>query len=222
MRDHHTAYDLYATDRCERVLLTLLGDVGPWSERIYLAGGLAPRYLVGRLPDGAGAHVGTTDVDLIVGLALGDEAPETYRTLHNNLNNAGFEQIGPSFRWSRTVDGASVGVCGLSELCRRHRRTTAPLNLWRDAIGRARWPAPRTGPKPSSTRIRRWTQRSTIYRGLPGTADAPPPVRSATGRLDLPEISFRCAARSRRLARCRRRPVRSAILRFPKQASPGT
>ena len=51
MRGHRTAYDLYATDRCERVLLTLLGDVGPWSERIYLAGGLAPRYLVGRLPD---------------------------------------------------------------------------------------------------------------------------------------------------------------------------
>ena len=77
MRDHRTDYDLYATDRCERVLLTLLGDVGPWSERIYLAGGLAPRYLVGRLPDGVGAHVGTTDVDLIIGLALGDEVPET-------------------------------------------------------------------------------------------------------------------------------------------------
>ena len=42
MRDHHTAYDDYATLRCERVLLTLLGDVAPWSERIYLAGGLAP------------------------------------------------------------------------------------------------------------------------------------------------------------------------------------
>ena len=45
MRDHHTGYDRFATDRCERVLLTLLGDVGPWSERIYLVGGLAPRYI---------------------------------------------------------------------------------------------------------------------------------------------------------------------------------
>jgi len=35
------------------VLLTLLGDLGPWRERIYLAGGLAPRYLVGTLPEGA-------------------------------------------------------------------------------------------------------------------------------------------------------------------------
>ena len=115
MRDHHTTYDRIATERCERVLLTLLGDVGPWSERIYLAGGLAPRYLVGRLPDGPGAHVGTTDVDLIIGLAIGDEAPETYRTLHNNLNNAGFKQTQRSFRWSRTVDGVSVDVEFLCE-----------------------------------------------------------------------------------------------------------
>ncbi len=115
MRDHHTAYDHYVTARCERVLLTLLGDVGPWSERIYLAGGLAPRYVVGRLPAGARAHVGTTDVDLIIGLALGDEAPETYRTLHNNLNRAGFKQTKPSFRWSRTVDDAGVYVEFLCE-----------------------------------------------------------------------------------------------------------
>ena len=115
MRDHHTDYDHYATLRCERVLLTLLGDVGPWSKRIYLAGGLAPRYLVGRLPDGARAHVGTADVDLIIGLALGDEAPETYRTLHNNLKSAGFKQTQPSFRWSRTVDGAVVYVEFLCE-----------------------------------------------------------------------------------------------------------
>ncbi|MYA84382.1 MAG: hypothetical protein F4Y12_02240 [Acidimicrobiaceae bacterium] len=115
MRDHHTDYDRYVTDLCERVLLTLLGDVGPWSDRIYLAGGLAPRYLVGQLPDGARAHVGTTDVDLIIGLALGDEVPETYRTLHNNLKNAGFRQMEPSFRWSRTVDGARIYVEFLCE-----------------------------------------------------------------------------------------------------------
>ena len=114
MRDHHTGYDPYATDRCERVLLTLLGDVGPWSERIYLVGGLAPRYLVGQLPPGARAHVGTTDVDLVIGLAL-DEVSETYRTLHTNLKNAGFEQVEPSFRWSRTVDDASVYVEFLCE-----------------------------------------------------------------------------------------------------------
>ncbi len=115
MRDHHTAYDNFATDRCERALLTLLGDVGPWNKRVYLAGGLAPRYLVGPLPAGARAHVGTTDVDLIIGLTLDSETPETYRTLHNNLKSAGFKQAQPSFRWSRTVDGAVVYVEFLCE-----------------------------------------------------------------------------------------------------------
>jgi hypothetical protein len=97
------------------VLLTLLGDLGPWRERIYLAGGLAPRYLVGTLPEGAMPHVGTTDVDLVIGLALGDEAPETYRSLQNNLDKANFRQREPSFRWSRDVDGTKVLVEFLCE-----------------------------------------------------------------------------------------------------------
>jgi hypothetical protein len=70
---------------------------------------------VGALPEGARAHVGTTDVDLIIGLALGDEAPETYRTLQNNLEKARFQQGEPSFRWSRDVDGAKVLVEFLCE-----------------------------------------------------------------------------------------------------------
>jgi hypothetical protein len=114
-REHRTDYDEVTTSRCERALVTLLGDLGPWRERIYLAGGLAPRYLIGRLPEGARAHVGTTDVDLIIGLALGDEAPQTYRTLQNNLENARFEQREPSFRWARDIDGVTVLVEFLCE-----------------------------------------------------------------------------------------------------------
>ncbi len=114
-RGHHTDYDEQTTVRCERVLLTLLGDLGPWRERVYLAGGLAPRYLVGRLPEGARAHVGTTDVDLVIGLALGDETPETYRTLQNKLEKAGFKQGEPSFRWARDVEGVTIHVEFLCE-----------------------------------------------------------------------------------------------------------
>lgn len=112
---HHTDYDDATTARCERALVTLLGDLGPWRERVYLAGGLAPRYIVGRLPDGARAHVGTTDVDLVIGLALGDETPETYRTLQNNLLKADFTQLDSSFRWGRKVDDISVVVEFLCE-----------------------------------------------------------------------------------------------------------
>jgi hypothetical protein len=114
-REHHTDYDVATTARCERALVTLLGDLGPWRERIYLAGGLAPRYLTGQLPVGVRAHVGTADVDLVIGLALGDETPETYRTLQNNLEKAHFEQRQPSFRWARDVDGATVLVEFLCE-----------------------------------------------------------------------------------------------------------
>jgi hypothetical protein len=52
-RDRFSDYDDETTARCERALVTLLGDIGPWSERIYLADGLAPRYLVGQLPVGS-------------------------------------------------------------------------------------------------------------------------------------------------------------------------
>jgi predicted nucleotidyltransferase len=114
-RGHHSDYDPETTSRCERVLVTLLGDLGPWRERIYLAGGLAPRYLAGPLHEGARAHIGTTDVDLVIGLALGDETPETYRTLQNNLERAGFEQREPSFRWARDVEGFVVYVEFLCE-----------------------------------------------------------------------------------------------------------
>jgi hypothetical protein len=61
------------------------------------------------------AHVGTTDVDLVIGLALGDETPDTYRTLQNNLEKAHFEQKEPSFRWARDVDGVTVLVEFLCE-----------------------------------------------------------------------------------------------------------
>ncbi len=114
-KEHYTDYDRATTARCERALLTLLGDLGPWRERIYLAGGLAPRYLVGQLPEGARGHVGTTDVDLVIGLALGDETLETYRTLQNNLEKAHFKQGEPSFRWARDVEGVTVLVEFLCE-----------------------------------------------------------------------------------------------------------
>jgi hypothetical protein len=111
---HYTDYDEVTTARCERALVTLLGDIGPWSERVYLAGGLAPRYIVGSLPEGARAHVGTTDVDLVIGLALGDESPEAYRTLENNLKKAGF-CAETSFRWRKNVEDVTVTVEFLCE-----------------------------------------------------------------------------------------------------------
>lgn len=112
---HFSQYDEETTSRCERALVTLMGDIGPWRERIYLAGGLAPRYIVGEIPEGVPPHVGTTDVDLVIGLALGDATPETYRTLENNLRKSGFEPGDASFRWHREVEGVKVTVEFLCE-----------------------------------------------------------------------------------------------------------
>ncbi len=104
---HHTDYDEVTTARCERALVTLLGDIGPWNQRIYLVGGLAPRYIVGTLPEGARPHVGTTDVDLVIGLAVEGESVEAYRTLENNLKKAGFKAES-SFRWMNKIEGMTV------------------------------------------------------------------------------------------------------------------
>lgn len=113
-RGHASDYDSITTELCERALVTLLGDLGPWRERLYLVGGLAPRYIVGELPVGVAQHIGTTDIDLVIGLALGDDAPETYWNLETNLKRAGF-QSESSFRWTRLVDGRRVQVEFLCE-----------------------------------------------------------------------------------------------------------
>lgn len=111
-RDQYTPAAVAA---CERALLTVVTKIGPWGERLVLIGGLAPRYLVGLPPPGVSAHVGTTDLDIVVGFALSADEAEVYRTLQNNLKEAGFSPtVDPdtgseqTFRWERDVDGVSV------------------------------------------------------------------------------------------------------------------
>lgn len=113
-RGHRDDYDAAQTHLSERALVTLIGDLGPWSERIVLVGGLAPRYIVGSLPMGASPHAGTTDVDVVIGLAVEDSF-ETYATLQANLKKSGFELGQPSYQWSRQVDGTKVSVDFLCE-----------------------------------------------------------------------------------------------------------
>lgn len=113
-RGHQDDYGAVQTHLSERALVTLIGDLGPWSERIVLVGGLAPRYIVGSLPTGASPHAGTTDVDVVIGLAVEDSF-ESYDTLQTNLKKSGFKLGQPSYQWSRRVDGARVSVDFLCE-----------------------------------------------------------------------------------------------------------
>jgi hypothetical protein len=114
-KEHFSPYDEAATVRCERALIALLGDLGPWGARIYLAGGLAPRDIVGERPQGVPPDVGTTGVDLVIGLAVGDETPGMSRTLENNLKKSGFTPGDTSFRWHRDADSVKVTVEFLCE-----------------------------------------------------------------------------------------------------------
>lgn len=114
-------YDDGINRLCERAALTLLKCAGPWWERIFLAGGLVPRYLIAELPELARPHVGTIDVDLVVGVAVVDEGPEPYETLVNNMRRAGFEMyndpagLQQSFRWCIAIDGQTVLIEFMTE-----------------------------------------------------------------------------------------------------------
>ncbi len=105
-------YDPTITDLCERMLVTVIGNAGFWGRRLYLVGGLVPRYLYGPGGGEALAHVGSRDVDLAVILMVADPTSKSYETLARNLLDAGFRQAplvdDPDFRWRKEVDGVSL------------------------------------------------------------------------------------------------------------------
>ena len=89
--DSASGYDKQITENCERVLVTLLRGLGPWKDSVYLVGGLAPRYLVPKVPAEKVPHAGTGDVDIVIQLEMLAET-EAYHTLEENLKKMGFER----------------------------------------------------------------------------------------------------------------------------------
>jgi hypothetical protein len=98
-----SGYEKEVTENCERLLVTLLRNLGPWKESIYLVGGLTPRYLI---PKGKTQHAGTGDVDVVVKLEMLADT-EAYRSLEENLKQMGFERAKndkgqpQSWRWQK-------------------------------------------------------------------------------------------------------------------------
>jgi hypothetical protein len=115
VRNPRSLYSPEALAACEKALRTILTKVGPWGGKLTIIGGMTPRYLVGVSPADIREHVGTTDLDIVVGVTLSTEEEEAYRTLQQNLKDA---QFAPSrnrdtgqeetFRWERQVDGVRV------------------------------------------------------------------------------------------------------------------
>jgi hypothetical protein len=84
-------YSEQVTRDCERVLVTLLRNLGPHRGSFVLVGGLTPRYLVPQRPPIAPQHAGTLDIDIVIDLVILEDT-ETYRTLEDNLKKIGFER----------------------------------------------------------------------------------------------------------------------------------
>ena len=110
-------YTPKALAACEKALRTILKKIGPWGTQLILIGGMAPKYLVGNAPKDIKEHVGTTDLDVVVGISLSTEEEEAYRTLQQNLKESGFvpgknpengQEV--TFRWVRDVDGVNVAL----------------------------------------------------------------------------------------------------------------
>ncbi|GIW07422.1 MAG: hypothetical protein KatS3mg060_2227 [Dehalococcoidia bacterium] len=116
---HQGGYTALHAELCERTLVTLLRGLGPWKTGVYLAGGLVPRYLIARPPEGQPGpppHAGTTDVDLVLDLQV-LASVEAYRRLEQNLRALGFvrgtneEGRVQHFSWRKPVgDGVTVVV----------------------------------------------------------------------------------------------------------------
>lgn len=107
-------YSEQITRDCERVLVTLLRNLGPHKNSLVLIGGLTPRYLVPERPPIVPQHAGTLDLDVVIDLVVLEDT-EAYRTLEDNLKKIGFERgvndkgQKVNWRWKvRMEDGTSI------------------------------------------------------------------------------------------------------------------
>ena len=98
------------TRAVRRALYRLRWKLGrAWGDRVVLVGGLVPPFLVPDPPAGVAPHVGTSDIDLAVGVFAPEE--EAYVSLVRAIKNCGFGQRQPeepSFRWFGEEGGIEV------------------------------------------------------------------------------------------------------------------
>jgi len=130
--DTAAGYEKQVTENCERLLVTLIRNLGPWKKSIYLVGGLTPRYLVTKPPPGK-EHAGTGDVDVVVEQQVLADT-DAYRTLEENLKKMGFERAKndkgqpQSWRWqAKTDSGSSIILEFLADDPERGGGKVAPL-----------------------------------------------------------------------------------------------
>ncbi len=114
---HKTAaeYDDIHTQDCEIALVMLLRAFGSLAPTLRLVGGLVPRYLTPARPPEVPEHAGTTDVDIVLRVAVLAEKGQ-YNKLSDQLKANGFSRVvndegkPSSWRWEREVNKRMVVV----------------------------------------------------------------------------------------------------------------
>lgn len=104
-------YNPAAVEACEKALRSVLYAIGErWRQRIVLVGGLVPLYLYDEstIPDEIDPHIGSTDLDIGVGVLVDDEDSEAYTAIEREITKLRFEPQDRKWRWGRDVDGVTV------------------------------------------------------------------------------------------------------------------
>lgn len=116
------------TKAVRRALFRLRWKLGrAWGDRVVLVGGLVPPFLVPDPGRGIEPHIGTSDIDLAIGVFAPEE--EAYITLVRGIRDCGFAQRNgePSFRWFGEQDGIEIVLEILVLRTRNSRRGFAAM-----------------------------------------------------------------------------------------------
>ena len=96
---HHSEYDPTTSRAILSETAGLLKALGFSAAHATLIGGIVPGLLVPVLDPGVDPHIGTTDVDLCLSVALMEGTTGYYQKIQDVLRQAGFDPTDQSWRW---------------------------------------------------------------------------------------------------------------------------
>lgn len=100
---HFSEYDAQVTEGILGEAAHLLRAIGFGSHHTILIGGMVPGLLVLDPPDSSRPHVGTTDLDFCLSIALVEGDTAEYERIETALKAAGYEPEGSTFCWRRAT-----------------------------------------------------------------------------------------------------------------------